>query len=146
MNNKASLAEDLACEIEILKKRLCEAEECRDCIKKENECLEAEKCTNEEMRCKQLETIAQLEKDRCEFEKKFFCQEKLITQQNHTNDTLKCSVSTLEDQCKSLNCDLEKTMCQKTKLQGELDTATEYIIAMEEKVYKSNKISLDLLE
>jgi hypothetical protein len=37
-------------------------------------------------------------------------------------------------------------MSQKAKLQGELDTATEYIIAMEEKVYKSNKISLELLE
>ena len=37
-------------------------------------------------------------------------------------------------------------MEQKAKLQNELDTATEYIITMEEKVYKSNKISLELLE
>lgn len=34
---------------------------------------------------------------------------------------------------------------QKSKLQIELEQATDYIIAMEEKVYKSNKISLELL-
>ncbi len=35
---------------------------------------------------------------------------------------------------------------QKSKLQYELEQATEYIIGMEEKVYKSNKISLELLK
>lgn len=52
----------------------------------------------------------------------------------------------MENQLQSLRKDLEDTLCQKAKLQTELDTATEYIIAMEEKVYKSNKISLELLE
>jgi len=33
----------------------------------------------------------------------------------------------------------------KLKLQNELDSACDYIINMEEKVYKSNKISLELL-
>ena len=37
-------------------------------------------------------------------------------------------------------------MEQKTKLQVELEQATNYIITMEEKVYKSNKISLELLK
>ena len=37
-------------------------------------------------------------------------------------------------------------MEQKTKLQIELEQATDYIITMEEKVYKSNKISLELLK
>ena len=35
---------------------------------------------------------------------------------------------------------------QKSKLQIELEQATDYIISMEEKVYKSNKISLELLK
>lgn len=37
-------------------------------------------------------------------------------------------------------------MVSKAKLQEELDKATEYIIGMEEKVFKSNKISLELLK
>ena len=35
---------------------------------------------------------------------------------------------------------------QKSELQSQLENATEYIITMEEKVYKSNKISLELLK
>ena len=46
----------------------------------------------------------------------------------------------------AIKTDLDCTLDQKAKLQNELDTATEYIITMEEKVYKSNKISLELLE
>lgn len=37
-------------------------------------------------------------------------------------------------------------MEQKAQLQNELENATDYIINMEEKVYKSNKISLELLK
>ena len=37
-------------------------------------------------------------------------------------------------------------MLSKGKLQDELDKSTEYIIGMEEKVFKSNKISLELLK
>lgn len=37
-------------------------------------------------------------------------------------------------------------MLSKGKMQDELDKATEYIISMEEKVFKSNKISLELLK
>lgn len=40
---------------------------------------------------------------------------------------------------------MNATLEQKEKLHSELDQATEYIITMEEKVYKSNKISLELL-
>ena len=41
---------------------------------------------------------------------------------------------------------MEKLLVSKGKLQGELDRATESIISMEEKVFKSNKISLELLK
>mmetsp|Transcript_7520 Transcript_7520/g.12699 ORF Transcript_7520/g.12699 Transcript_7520/m.12699 type:complete len:88 (-) Transcript_7520:251-514(-) len=34
----------------------------------------------------------------------------------------------------------------KDKIQGDLEEATDYIMNMEEKVYKSNKISLELLK
>ena len=46
----------------------------------------------------------------------------------------------------TLRNDLKFTLEQKSKLQQELEQATEYIISMEEKVYKSNKISLELLK
>ena len=52
----------------------------------------------------------------------------------------------LVNQNKELKKDMEKLMISKTKLQDELDKATEYIISMEEKVFKSNKISLELLK
>jgi len=35
---------------------------------------------------------------------------------------------------------------QKSTLQGELDNATDYILELEEKVYKANKTSLELLK
>ena len=50
------------------------------------------------------------------------------------------------NQNKELKKDLESAMLSKGKLQDELDKATEYIISMEEKVFKSNKISLELLK
>ena len=49
-------------------------------------------------------------------------------------------------QNKELKIDLEQTMNSKSKISDELDTATEYVISMEEKVFKSNKISLELLK
>lgn len=47
---------------------------------------------------------------------------------------------------KSLRVDMDDLMVAKTKLQAELEDATDYIITMEEKVYKSNRISLELLK
>ena len=52
----------------------------------------------------------------------------------------------LTSEVSSLRRDLDETLSQKFKLQTELEHATEYIISMEEKVYKSNKISLELLK
>ena len=46
----------------------------------------------------------------------------------------------------SLRRDIQDLVNDKNKLQTELDQATDYIITMEEKVYKSNKISLELLK
>ena len=54
--------------------------------------------------------------------------------------------NTLITENRSLRIDLELCISQKAKLQAELEQATEYIIGMEEKVYKSNKISLELLK
>lgn len=39
----------------------------------------------------------------------------------------------------------ESLLQQKSKLQTELETASDYILALEEKVYKANKTSLELL-
>lgn len=58
---------------------------------------------------------------------------------------LKRETEMLLDQNQTLRNDMDETLEQKAKLQNELDQATEYIISMEEKVYKSNKISLELL-
>ena len=46
----------------------------------------------------------------------------------------------------SLRRDIQSLLADKSKMQQELDQATDYIITMEEKVYKSNKISLELLK
>ena len=47
---------------------------------------------------------------------------------------------------RSLRLDIQSLLSDKAKIQSELDQATDYIITMEEKVYKSNKISLELLK
>jgi oligoribonuclease NrnB/cAMP/cGMP phosphodiesterase (DHH superfamily) len=52
----------------------------------------------------------------------------------------------LHQENRNLRSDLELCLSQKNVLQLELEKATEYIIMMEEKVYKSNKISLELLK
>jgi chromosome segregation ATPase len=41
---------------------------------------------------------------------------------------------------------LDQMNQQKDTLQNELDTATDYILELEEKVYKANKTSLELLK
>lgn len=46
----------------------------------------------------------------------------------------------------SLKRDLRSCLDNKTKLQTDVEEATDYIINMEEKVFKSNKISLELLK
>ena len=51
----------------------------------------------------------------------------------------------LEKENRELRKDLSATMAEKKKLQGDLEQAADFNITMEEKVYKSNKISLDLI-
>ena len=46
----------------------------------------------------------------------------------------------------SLKKDLRECLDAKSKIAQDLDSATNFNISMEEKVYKSNKISLDLLK
>ena len=52
----------------------------------------------------------------------------------------------LKGEISSLKADLTATLNAKTDLQHALDEASNYNITMEEKVYKSNRISLDLLK
>ena len=52
----------------------------------------------------------------------------------------------LSNQNKELKKDLNDALQGKTKMQRELEQQSEYILEMEEKVYKSNKISLELLK
>jgi len=44
-----------------------------------------------------------------------------------------------------MKADSSEVMASKQAMRKELEKATQYIITMEEKVYKSNKISLELL-
>lgn len=44
-----------------------------------------------------------------------------------------------------MKTDINEVMTRKQVMRKELEKATQYIITMEEKVYKSNKISLELL-
>ena len=55
-------------------------------------------------------------------------------------------INQLQQENSSLRADMKIILEQKSKLQIELEQATDYIISMEEKVYKSNKISLELLK
>ena len=52
----------------------------------------------------------------------------------------------LEEENKSLRRDLQQAYKEKQSLQIDFDQATDYVMTMEEKVYKSNKISLELLK
>ena len=58
----------------------------------------------------------------------------------------KNQIDMLQAENESLRKDLQEQMSQKSKLQQDLENATDYIINMEEKVYKSNRISLELLK
>jgi hypothetical protein len=70
LNNKASIAEDQAIEIDVLKKRLMESEELREMLKRNNDDLEQERVHAEKLRQQQENVIAQLERDRAEYEKR----------------------------------------------------------------------------
>ena len=52
----------------------------------------------------------------------------------------------IADQLKSSVSQLGNMTAQKDKLQHEIETASDYIFALEEKVYKANKTSLELLK
>lgn len=55
-------------------------------------------------------------------------------------------INLLTEENKNQRKDIQLLIHQKSELQSQLENATEYIITMEEKVYKSNKISLELLK
>ena len=80
----------------------------------------------------QENVIAEYENNRKEYER-------TRLQQKKENNALSA-----ENQ--SLRRDIQELIAQKNKMSMECDQATDYIITMEEKVYKSNKISLELLK
>jgi hypothetical protein len=53
--------------------------------------------------------------------------------------------NSLIDENRQLREDIEQVITGKHDMQTELEQCTDYIIQLEEKVYKSNKISLELL-
>ena len=81
--------------------------------------------TETEYERKQVLTESEYERNRVQFKKE--------------NDAL-------AGENRSLRLDIQSLLSDKAKIQSELDQATDYIITMEEKVYKSNKISLELLK
>ena len=52
----------------------------------------------------------------------------------------------LSVQIESLRTDLQTTFAAKEAMQLEVEASNDYVLQMEEKVYKSNKISLELLK
>ena len=52
----------------------------------------------------------------------------------------------VEDQIKMSRDHIAQIDAQKLQLQKELETASDYILELEEKVYKANKTSLELLK
>jgi len=110
----------------VLKKRLAESENIRGLQKDEIAEYERRRIATEaEYERRRVATEAEYERNRVQFKKE--------------NDALAA-----ENQ--SLRLDIQRLMEDKGRIQSELDQATDYIITMEEKVYKSNKISLELLK
>jgi len=52
----------------------------------------------------------------------------------------------IEIQLKSANDEISKLSAQKDKLKKDLDTASDYLLEQDEKVYKANQTSLELLK
>ena len=71
---------------------------------------------------------------------------KRLAESEQIRMTQEQKINQLQEENGTLRSDMKILMEQKTKLQNELENATDYIINMEEKVYKSNKISLELLK
>jgi len=124
--------EDVQHENDTLKKRLAESEDIRG--KQQQEIADAEKARQslEKNRLLQQEVIADYEKNRQEYEQ--------------TRLEQKAQLNKLIDETKSLRDDQAELLEMKAKMQSQLDDASDYIIMMEEKVYKSNRISLELLK
>jgi chromosome segregation ATPase len=103
-----------------------------DDLQRENDMLKRRLEESENIRNIQKEEIAEYERNRQEYER-------TRLQQKKENNALAAENS-------SLRRDIQDLLKDKSRIQSELDQATDYIITMEEKVYKSNKISLELLK
>ena len=69
-----------------------------------------------------------------------------LEESENARSELETQNRSFKNEISSLKRDLKTALDEKTELQNALDEATNYNINMEEKVYKSNKISLDLLK
>ena len=118
LNNKAAIADDLRRENEVLNRRLEESEGARSELETQNRSFKTE--------------ISSLNR---RLEESEGARSELETQ----NRSFKTEISSLKN-------DLRASLSSNTELQQALDEAADYNISMEEKVYKSNKISLDLLK
>ena len=52
----------------------------------------------------------------------------------------------MKEENKSLSQDLDECFAAKKSMQSRMNDSTDYVMEMEEKVFKSNKISLELLK
>jgi len=124
--------ESIEAENGTLRNRLSQNEQIRQTMKLEMDQYEANRLEYEKNRLLQEKVIAGLERNRLEYEAT------RVAELRAKNELIA--------ENRSLRVDIEVIIQQKKKLELEMEQATEYIIGMEEKVYKSNKISLELLK
>lgn len=146
LNQKASVADDLRSENQMLRKRISELEKQSDLqkqtIAEQDENIDNYQSIRQQMQAK----ISQLETSLSQDGAMRADMEKMINNLEKSKNSQIKETNLLVNQNKELKKDMDSLMVSKTKLQDELDKATEYIISMEEKVFKSNKISLELLK
>lgn len=110
LNTRATLTEDLKAELEMVSRRLADAE-----------------------------SIAAIREEECRL-----LEEEKQRQDQRLQDQIVANEDLIE-QTKELKRDLNMVIENKQVMQKELVQANQYVLTMEEKVYKSNKISLELL-
>lgn len=89
---------------------------------------------------------SQHEKVISDYERRRLEQEDVIAEYERIRVAHKRDNNALKQENHNLRTDLENTMEAKTKIQGELQQVNDYVLKMEEKIYKSEKINLELLK
>ena len=73
-------------------------------------------------------------------------QHKQIAALEHSAEMSRKRIYEQEHEGQNMKNDIGRLVDQKNKLHKDLEGATDHIISMEEKVFKSNKISLEVLK